>query len=84
MPKRILKGQVVSDKNQKTVVVNVTSKYKHPLYKKILNRSKRYQAHDEQGVYKMGDIVRIIESKPMSRTKRFEVIYEDKENSDKA
>jgi small subunit ribosomal protein S17 len=77
MPKRILRGTVVSDKNSKTVVVKVERRYKHPLYKKVLTRSKKYSAHDEKGVHKVGDVVSIIESKPFSKSKRFEVIYSE-------
>lgn len=73
MPKRVLQGTVVSDKNAKTVTVKVERKVKHPLYNKIIRRSKKYAAHDEQGC-KVGDTVRIVESKPMSKTKRWAVI----------
>jgi small subunit ribosomal protein S17 len=74
MPKRILFGEVVSDKNNKTVIVKVIRKYMHPVYKKILKRTKRYAAHDEANQYKIGDIVRIIESKPISATKTWVVM----------
>ena len=77
MPKRTLRGTVVSDKNSKTVVVRVERRYKHPLYKKVLTRSKRYSVHDEKGTYKVGDVVSIIESRPISKTKKFEVIYSE-------
>ena len=70
MPKRVLQGVVVSDKNTKTVTVRVERKIKHPLYNKIIRRSKKYAAHDEQEVCKTGDIVRIVESKPMSKTQQ--------------
>ena len=73
MPKRVLQGVVVSDKNAKTVTVRVERKVRHPLYGKIMRRSKKFAAHDEQGC-KLGDIVRIEESKPMSKTKRWAVI----------
>lgn len=73
MPKRVLQGTVVSDKNAKTVTVKVERKVKHPLYNKIIRRSKKYAAHDEQGC-KIGDVVRIVESKPISKTKRWAVI----------
>ena len=73
MPKRILQGVVVSDKCAKTVTVRVERKIKHPLYNKIIRRSKKYAAHDESGC-KIGDVVRIIESKPMSKTKRWAVV----------
>ena len=73
MPKRILQGVVVSDKMTKTVTVRVERKIKHPLYNKIIRRSKKYAAHDEQGC-KIGDVVRIIESRPISKTKRWAVV----------
>ena len=69
MPKRILIGTVVSDKTDKTVVVKVERKVKHPLYGKIIRRSKKYHAHDEANEYKLGDVVRIEETKPISKTK---------------
>ena len=72
MPKRILQGVVVSDKATKTVSVKVERKIKHPLYNKIIRRSKKYAAHDEMGC-KNGDVVRIEESRPMSKTKRWVV-----------
>lgn len=74
MPKRILQGVVVSDKATKTVVVNVERRFKHPLVQKIVRRSKRYQAHDEQNTYKVGDKVRIEECRPISKTKSWRVI----------
>ena len=74
MPKRILFGEVVSDKNDKTVIVKVVRKYMHPVYKKILKRTKRYAAHDETNQYKAGDMVRIIESRPISATKTWVVM----------
>lgn len=73
MPKRILQGVVVSDKCAKTVTVKVERKIKHPLYNKIIRRSKKYAAHDEQGC-KIGDVVRIVESRPISKTKRWSVV----------
>lgn len=73
MPKRILQGVVVSDKNTKTVTVRVERKIRHPLYNKIIRRSKKYAAHDEQGC-KVGDVVRIVESRPISKTKRWAVV----------
>jgi small subunit ribosomal protein S17 len=72
MPKRVLQGVVVSDKATKTVTVKVERKIKHPLYGKVIRRSKKYAAHDEQGC-KMGDVVRIIESAPISKSKRWTV-----------
>ncbi|GAA4040882.1 30S ribosomal protein S17 [Parerythrobacter jejuensis] len=74
MPKRILIGSVTSDKTDKTVTVKVERKVKHPLYGKIIRRSKKYHAHDENNDYKLGDIVRIEETKPISKTKTWAVI----------
>jgi small subunit ribosomal protein S17 len=76
MPKRILKGKVVSNKNDKTVVVQVVRTFPHPLYKKVVRRSKRYAAHDEQNKCVVGDLVQIIESRPISKTKKWTVIEE--------
>ncbi len=73
MPKRILVGTVTSDKTDKTVTVLVERKVKHPLYGKIIRRSKKYHAHDEQNEFKPGDIVRIEETKPISKTKTWAV-----------
>jgi len=69
MPKRILVGTVVSDKTDKTVTVLVERKVKHPLYGKIIRRSKKYHAHDEGNEFKPGDTVRIEETRPISKTK---------------
>lgn len=77
MPKRILQGVVVSDKSEKTVIVRVERRVAHPVYKKTIRKSKKYAAHDEQSQFKTGDVVRIIESKPMSKTKRWAVLYGD-------
>ena len=74
MPKRVLTGQIVSDKGDKTVVVNVERKVKHPLYGKIIRRSKKYHAHDEGNEFKPGDTVRIEETRPMSKTKTWKVL----------
>lgn len=74
MPKRVLQGVVVSDKAAKTVVVNVERRFKHPLVQKIVRRSKRYQAHDEQNEFKVGDKVRIEECRPISKNKSWRVI----------
>ncbi|HWV80421.1 MAG: 30S ribosomal protein S17 [Hyphomicrobium sp.] len=71
MPKRILNGVVVSDKNDKTIVVEVERRFTHPLLKKTVRRSKKYQAHDEENTFKVGDKVRIQESAPISRHKRW-------------
>lgn len=77
MPKRILQGTVVSDKSSKTVVVKVDRRVRHPIYKKFLTTSKRYSAHDADSKFKIGDNVRIIECRPISKTKCWEVIYGD-------
>ncbi len=78
MPKRILQGTVVSDKNAKTVVVEVERRYIHPLLKKTVRRSKRYHAHDETKQFKVGDMVRIQECAPISKLKRWVVVDESK------
>ena len=74
MTKRTLDGVVVSDKSDKTVVVLVKRKYSHPLFDKVMTASKKYHAHDEKNKFKIGDNVKIIESKPISKKKRWEVI----------
>ena len=74
MPKRILQGVVVSDKMDKTVVVKVERRVMHPIYKKFIRRSKKYAAHDETNQYKIGDVVRIREYRPLSKTKSWEVL----------
>jgi len=74
MPKRIMQGTVVSDKNDKTVVVKVERRFTHPVMKKVVRQSKRYKAHDENNSAKVGDIVSIQESAPISRDKRWVVI----------
>jgi small subunit ribosomal protein S17 len=74
MPKRILQGVVVSDKNDKTVVVEVERRFTHPVMKKTVRRSKKYHAHDEQNQFKEGDIVRIEECPPISKQKRWVVL----------
>ena len=74
MPKRILTGTVVSDKTDKTVTVQVERKEKHPLYGKIIRRSKKYHAHDESNEFKPGDTVRIEETRPISKTKTWKVL----------
>jgi small subunit ribosomal protein S17 len=78
MPRRVLQGVVVSDKNTKTVVVEVERRYTHPLFKKTVRRSKKFHAHDEDDACKVGDIVRIQESRPISRNKRWVVLKEAK------
>lgn len=74
MPKRVLTGTVVSDKPDKTVVVRVERKVKHPLYGKIIRQSKKYHAHDEENVFKSGEVVRIEETKPISKKKTWKVL----------
>ena len=74
MPKKILTGVVVSDKPNKTITVMVERKYSHPLLKKVIKVRKKYNAHDEKNTYKLGDKVSIIESKPFSKNKKFEVM----------
>ncbi len=74
MPKRILQGVVVSDKGDKTVVVRVERRVMHPVYKKFIMRSKTYAAHDEHNAHKTGDLVRILESRPISKRKRWVVL----------
>ena len=74
MPKRILTGTVVSDKGDKTVVVKVERKVKHPLYGKIIRQSKKYHAHDEANEFKAGETVRIEETRPVSKLKTWRVL----------
>jgi len=74
MPKRVLIGTVVSDKTDKTVTVLVERKVKHPLYGKIIRRSKKYHAHDEDNAYKAGERVRIEETRPISKSKTWKVL----------
>ncbi len=76
MPKRILQGTVVSDKNEKTVVVKVERRFTHPLFKKTVRRSKNYKAHDENNSCKVGDQVSIEECRPISKDKRWTVVAE--------
>ena len=73
MPKRIMEGVVVSNKMDKTAVVKVERTFLHPVLKKTVRRSKKYHAHDENGEYKLGDVVEITESKPISKTKNWVV-----------
>ena len=77
MPKRILKGKVLKNKNEKTIIVDVESTYMHKKYKKILKKNKKFAVHDENNVSKIGDIVQIIESKPISKTKKF-ILFDEK------
>ena len=78
MPKKILKGIVVSDKPNKTITVVVERKYQHPVLKKIIKSKKKYSVHDENNKYKSGDRVSIIECRPYSKSKKFEVIGDNK------
>jgi len=74
MPKRILQGVVVSDKNDKTIVVRVERRFTHPMMKKTVRRTKKYHAHDEANAAKTGDIVRIEECRPLSRNKTWALV----------
>ena len=78
MPKKVLHGVVVSDKENKTIKVLVERKYQHPLFKKVLKGKKKYSAHDENNKFKNGDKVSIIECKPYSKSKKFEVLGDKK------
>ena len=79
MPKRILTGTVVSSNTNKTIVVKVTRRVQHKLYKKIISQSKKYHAHDENNSFKVGDIVKIIESRPISKLKSWTVVNDNQE-----
>jgi len=74
MPKKILQGTVVSNKQDKTITVLVERKFKHPVLKKVIRRSKKYSAHDPENKYVQGDKVKIMESKPISKSKRWVAI----------
>ena len=74
MPKRVLEGVVVSDKNDKTIVVKVERRLRHPVLKKTVRLSKKYHAHDEKNVAKTGDVVRIEETRPLSKLKRWTLL----------
>ena len=74
MPKKVLHGIVVSDKENKTVKVMIERKFQHPLVKKVVKSKKKYSAHDEENKFKVGDKVSIIECRPYSKNKKFEVI----------
>tara|TARA_Y100000590_G_scaffold270145_1_gene303389 strand:+ start:352 stop:588 length:237 start_codon:yes stop_codon:yes gene_type:complete len=76
MSKKILNGVVVSDKGNKSITVIVERKSQHPVLKKVVKTKKKYHVHDEENAYKMGDKVSIIESRPISKTKRFKVLEE--------
>ncbi len=73
MSKKVLDGKVIKDKNDKTIVVLVKRRYIHPFFKKVMTSSKKYHVHDENNKFKIGDMVKIIESKPHSKMKRWEV-----------
>ena len=74
MTKKQLKGKVITDKNEKTVVVLVKRRYAHPFFQKVITSSKKYHAHDENNKFKIGDNVKIIESKPYSKMKKWKVV----------
>lgn len=74
MPRRVMTGEVVSNKMEKTVVVRIDRRVMHPLYKKFITSSKKYTAHDETNDLQIGDTVRIRECRPLSKRKRFEVV----------
>ncbi len=74
MPRRVLEGVVVSNKMDKSIVVKVESYVMHPLYKKFIKRSKKYVAHDENNGSNIGDVVKIIETKPMSKRKKWAIV----------
>lgn len=77
MPRRVLQGVVVSDKADKTIVVRVDRRVMHPMYGKTVKRSKKYMAHDPENRFKVGDVVKIRECRPLSARKRWEVLVED-------
>ena len=74
MSKKTLNGEVIKDKNNKTIVVLVKRRFIHPFFGKVITSSKKYHAHDEKNKFKVGDIVKIIESRPYSKKKKWEVI----------
>ena len=76
MPKKILEGTVVSDKGDKSITVMVERKFQHPILQKVVKTKKKYHVHDEKNTYKTGDKVSIIESRPISKTKKFKVLEE--------
>ena len=77
MPRRVMQGTVVSDKPDKTIIVKVERRIVHPVYKKIIKRSKKFAAHDPENKCKSGETVRIRECKPISKSKTWEVIFDD-------
>ena len=74
MTKRILQGEVVNNKNNKTIVVKVQRRFRHPFYGKVISRSKKYHAHDEKNKFKKGEIIQIIECNPISKKKKWKVV----------
>ncbi len=76
MPKRILQGTVTGDQNNQTITVSVERRFKHPLLQKTVRKSKKYRAHDAENKFKVGDVVRIEECAPISKTKRWTVVLE--------
>lgn len=80
MPRRVLQGVVVSDASHKTIVVRVEKSVKHPVYKKYITRSCKYAAHDPENHHKVGEVVRIIECPPISKTKKWQVLGETQMN----
>mgnify|MGYP006143681847 CR=1 FL=1 len=74
MSKKILNGKVIRDKNNKTIIVMVKRRYAHPFFGKVITSSKKYHVHDEKNKFKIGDLVKIVESKPYSKKKRWEVM----------
>ena len=81
MPKRILSGVVVSSNSNKTITVDVTRRIKHKLYKKIIRQTKKYHVHDEKNEFNVRDNVSIIESKPISKMKKWKVIYNNEDHT---
>ena len=81
MPKRVLSGVVISSKSNKTITVNVKRRIKHKLYKKIIRQTKKYHAHDENNEFNVGDVVSIIEAKPISKLKKWKAISNSGEKS---
>ncbi|MHA1558251.1 MAG: 30S ribosomal protein S17 [Alphaproteobacteria bacterium] len=79
MPRRMFKGVVVSDKNDKTIIVRVEKNIMHPLYKKYIKRHRKYVAHDPDNSYKIGDVAKIVESRPLSKTKKWVVVEKNEE-----
>ena len=81
MSKKILSGKVIGDKNDKTIVVKVRRRFAHPFFDKVITTSKKYHAHDENNTYKIGDNVKIRESRPISKLKSWKVHEENLEGS---